>query len=203
MQPSRQGLENAAAVFWPARRQAASSLDTGQVRWDSGRIHIGEGGWEQLMDEMPDTRQLLAHRIEQKQQAVRSYLGRERPRRNRLSNISVLGSALAATLTAGPAFGGTGFTNALQGVFSLSSDSIVWRVLCLAAVLLSISSALATNFANSHSIADKVSAAETANVQLDGLRDALSFGQISTEDALKLYQQYIARVAFVDAVPSR
>lgn len=155
------------------------------------------------MGEMPDARQLLATRIERKQQAVRSYLGRERPRRNKLFNVSITGSALAAVLTAGPAFGGTRFTNALQGVFSLSDDSAIWRVLCLGAVLLSVSSALATNFANSHSIADRVSAAETANAQLEGLQDALSFSQISTEDALKLYQQYITQVGFVDAEPSR
>jgi hypothetical protein len=155
------------------------------------------------MDESPDTRQLLSARIEQKQQAVRSYLGRERPRRNKLSNISVVGSALAATLTAGPAFGGTGFTEALKGVFSLADDSIVWRVLCLFAVVLSVAAALATNFANSHSIADKVSAAETANAQLEGLRDNLSFGHIDTAEALKLYQQYVAQIAFVDDVTSR
>ena len=155
------------------------------------------------MNETPDTRQLLSTRIEQKQQAVRSYLGRERPRRNKLSNISVVGSALAAMLTAGPAFGGTGFTNAIQGVFLLEDDSVVWRVLCLGAVLLSVSAALATNFANSHSLADRVSAAETCKAQLEGLQDTLSFGQIAIDDALKLYQQYTAQVAFVDDVPAR
>lgn len=146
---------------------------------------------------------MLSTRIEQKQQAVRSYLGRERPRRNKLSNISVVGSALAAMLTAGPAFGGTGFTNAIQGVFLLEDDSVVWRVLCLGAVLLSVSAALATNFANSHSLADRVSAAETCKAQLEGLQDTLSFGQIAIDDALKLYQQYTAQVAFVDDVPAR
>ena len=155
------------------------------------------------MNETPDTRQLLSTRIEQKQQAVRSYLGRERPRRNRLSNISVVGSAIAAMLTAGPAFGGTGFTNAIQGVFSLADDSVVWRVLCLGAVLLSVAAALATNFANSHSLADRVSAAETCKAQLEGLQDTLSFGRIAMDDALKLYQQYTAQVAFVDDAPAR
>jgi hypothetical protein len=128
------------------------SLDTPQGRWDSGPMRHRRGRLVAVMDETLDTRQLLCNRIEQKQQAVRSYLGRERPRRNKLSNISVVGSALAAMLTAGPAFGGTGFTNALQGVFSLEDDSVVWRVLCLGAVLLSVAAALATNFANSHSI---------------------------------------------------
>ncbi|MEC5182329.1 hypothetical protein [Arthrobacter sp. CG_A4] len=155
------------------------------------------------MNETPDTRQLLSTRIEQKQQAVRSYLGRERPRRNQLSNISVVGSAIAAMLTAGPAFRGTGFTNAIQGVFSLADDSVVWRVLCLGAVLLSVAAALATNFANSHSLADRVSAAETCKAQLEGLQDTLSFGRIAIDDALKLYQQYTAQVAFVDDAPAR
>ncbi|MCB5274786.1 hypothetical protein BJG92_02323 [Arthrobacter sp. SO5] len=155
------------------------------------------------MEETPDTRKLLSARIEQKQRAVRSYLGRERPRRNKLSNISVVGSALAAMLTAGPAFGGTGFTSAVQEIFSLPDDSVVWRVLCLGAMLLSVAAALATNFANSHSLADRVSAAETVNAQLEGLQDTLSFGHIDTDEALKLFQQYVAPVAFVDDVPSR
>jgi hypothetical protein len=155
------------------------------------------------MDETADTRQLLASRIEQKQDAVRSYLGRERPRRNRLSNTSIVGSGLAAMLTAGPAFGGTDFTEAVQALFSLESSSVVWRVLCLGAVLLSVAAALATNFANSHSLADRVSAAETCRAQLEGLQDTLNFGNIAVDDALKLYQQYVAQVAFVDDVASR
>jgi hypothetical protein len=155
------------------------------------------------MDETADTRQLLASRIEQKQDAVRSYLGRERPRRNRLSNTSIVGSGLAAMLTAGPAFGGTDFTEAVQALFSLESSSVVWRVLCLGAVLLSVAAALATNFANSHSLADRVSAAETCRAQLEGLQDTLNFGNIAIDDALKLYQQYVAQVAFVDDVASR
>jgi hypothetical protein len=155
------------------------------------------------MDESPETRQRLSDRIQQKQQTIRSYLGRERPRRNRLSNISIVGSALAAMVTAGPAAGGTGFTEALQGIFSLGDDSVVWRFLCLAAVILSVAAALATNFANSHALADRVSAAETTNAQLEGLQDTLDFGHIPIDDALKLYQQYVAQVPFVDQLPSR
>ena len=155
------------------------------------------------MDESADTRQRLSDRIDQKQQAIRSYLGRERPRRNRLSNISIVGSALAAMLTAGPAVGGTGFTEAIQGIFSLGDDSIVWRFLCLAAVILSVAAALATNFANSRALGEKVSAAESANAQLDGLQLSLNFGNLAVADALKLYQQAVAPVAFVEEVPLR
>ncbi|GAA1253255.1 hypothetical protein [Arthrobacter pascens] len=155
------------------------------------------------MDESADTRQRLSDRIDQKQQTIRSYLGRERPRRNKLSNISIVGSALAAVLTAGPAVGGTGFTEAVRGIFSLDDDSIVWRFLCLAAVIFSVAAALATNFANSHALAEKVSAAEAANAQLEGLQTTLSFGHIAIDEALKLYQQYVAQVPFVDDVRTR
>jgi hypothetical protein len=155
------------------------------------------------MDESADTRQRLSERIDQKQQAIRTYIGRERPRRNRLSNISIVGSALAAMLTAGPAVGGTGFTEAIQGIFSLKEDSVVWRFLCLAAVIFSVAAALATNFANSRALGEKVSAAESANAQLEGLQLSLSFGSLAVEDALKLYQQAVAPVAFVEDVTSR
>jgi hypothetical protein len=155
------------------------------------------------MDESADTRQRLSERIDQKQQAIRTYIGRERPRRNRLSNISIVGSALAAMLTAGPAVGGTGFTEAIQGIFSLKEDSVVWRFLCLAAVIFSVAAALATNFANSRALGEKVSAAESANAQLEGLQLSLSFGSLAVEDALKLYQQAVAPVAFVEDVASR
>ncbi|WP_230120115.1 hypothetical protein [Arthrobacter sp. Bi83] len=114
-----------------------------------------------------------------------------------------MGSALAAMVTAGPAAGGTGFTEAVQGIFSLGDDSVVWRFLCLAAVILSVAAALATNFANSHALTDRVSAAETTNAQLEGLQDTLDFGHIPIDDALKLYQQYVAQIPFVDQLPSR
>lgn len=155
------------------------------------------------MIDTPDTRQLLSTRIEQKQHAVRSYLARQRPRRTRLANLSVVGSTLAATLTAGPGVGGQGFTETVQGVLALADPSLVWRFLCLAAVILSVTAALATNLATSQALADKVSAAETCSAQLEGLHVALTFGRIDVDEAVQLYQQYVTPVAFVDDTPSR
>jgi MFS family permease len=160
---------------------------------------MGEGTGDQVMDETSDTRQRLSTRIEEKQRAIRAYLGRERPRRTRLANTSIVGSALAAAFTAGPAVGGTGFTNSVAELFNLSDDSVVWRGLCLLAVICSVAAALATNFATSHSLADRVSAAETCSAQLEGLQVALNFGHIEIEEAVKLYQQYATQVAFVEA----
>ena len=76
----------------------------------------------------------------------------------------------------------------------------MWRVLCLAAVLLSLAAALATNLSNSHSVADRVSAAEACMAQLEGLRMALEFGHLGTDDAVQLYQQYVAHIGFVDGL---
>ena len=155
------------------------------------------------MSEDPQAREELSARIEQRRSAVATFLRGARPRRNRLANISIVGSALAALVTVGPAVGGTRFTSSVQGIFSLADDSIVWRVLCLAAVLLSLAAALSTNLANSHAVAAQVSAAEACNAELDGLDAALAFGHLSTDDAVALYRQYVAKVSFIDDVPRR
>lgn len=155
------------------------------------------------MDDSPETRQRLSDRIDQKQQDIRSYLGRQLPRRHKLTEFSVVGSVLAAMFTAGPAFGGTGFTAAVQDTLSLGDASVVWRVLCLGAVILSVGAGLATNFANSQALAEKVSAAETAIAQLEGLQLSLNFGHIDIDEAALLYKQYVSHVAFMDGVPAR
>lgn len=147
-----------------------------------------------------EARQRLIENIEQRQEAIRLFLRQERPRRNRLATTSVIGSALAAGFTAGPALGGNQFAQGVQGALTLEQSSIVWQALCLAAMLMSVVAAVATNLANSHSVAAKVSAAEACNVQLEGLQTALDFGRLPLEDAVQLYQQYTAQVAFVDDV---
>jgi dephospho-CoA kinase len=56
-----------------------------------------------------EARQRLTENIELRQSAIKLFLRQERPRRNRLATTSVVGSALAAGFTAGPAFGGPKF----------------------------------------------------------------------------------------------
>jgi hypothetical protein len=145
-----------------------------------------------------EARQRLTENIEQRQSAIKVFLRRARPRRNRLATTSVVGSALAAGFTAGPAFGGTKFAEGVQGALTLDQSSIVWQGLCLAAMLMSVVAAVSTNLANSHSVAARVSAAEACNAQLEGLQTALTFGRLPVEDAVQLYQQYTTQVAFVD-----
>ncbi|MFI5085453.1 MAG: hypothetical protein ACHP7K_05935 [Actinomycetales bacterium] len=151
------------------------------------------------MDDGADIQQQLSARIKDKRDAISSFLGRARPRRNRLSNVSVVGSAVAALLTAGPAIGGQSFTSTVQGRLGLSDDSVVWRVLCLAALVFSVGAALATNLSNSKDLASQVTAAETCSAELEALQTSLDFGQLPVTEAVKLYQQYVSKVAFVDA----
>lgn len=150
-----------------------------------------------------DARQRLSENIEHRQSTIKLFLRQERPRRNRLATTGVVGSALAAGFTAGPAFGGTKFAAGVQGALSLEQSSIVWQVLCLAAMLTSVVAAVSTNLANSHSVAARVSAAETCNAQLEGLQTALNFGRLPLVDAIQLYQQYTTQVAFVDDVEDK
>jgi hypothetical protein len=42
---------------------------------------------------------------------------------------------------------------------------------------------------------------EATNAELEGLQTLIEFEQLSLEDAVKLYQQYIARVPFVVETP--
>ncbi|WP_125612544.1 hypothetical protein [Specibacter cremeus] len=155
------------------------------------------------MSQEPTTRQQLSDLIASRRADLKAFLARTRPRRNRLAGLSIVGSTLAAAFTVGPGVGGTRFTEGVQNVFSLGSDSIVWRVLCLAAVVLSVVAALATSFANSRGIAAQVTAAEACNAELDGLETALAFGHMRIDDAVGLYRQYVAKVPFVDEAGGR
>ncbi len=150
-----------------------------------------------------EARQKLTENIEQRQSSIKRFLRRERPRRNRLTTTSVVGSALAVGFTAGPGVGGPSFAAGVQGALTLEQSSIVWQVLCLAAMVMSVVAAVTTNLANSHSVAEKVSAAEACNTQLEGLQTALTFGHLPLEDAVQLYQQYTAQVSFVDDVADK
>lgn len=154
------------------------------------------------MDEDAGARRELSARIEERRGTIRNFLRRARPRRTRLTNISILGSSLAAAFTVGPAAGGTRFTEAVKNLFGLTDDSVVWRVLCLAAVLLSLAAAVATNLANSANLAAQVSAAEACLGELEGLQLSLSLGNVPLEDVIQAYRQAIAKVSFLADVPA-
>lgn len=149
------------------------------------------------MPEVGERQQLLA-RIENRRQSVNAFLRKARPRAARLTYVCVISSALAAALTAGPALGGQGFTESVAGSLRVGDDSHVWRVLCIVAMVVSVISAISANLSKSKNSEARIIGAETCNAELEGLATLVQFGQVSFEDAVKLYQQYVSKISFVE-----
>ncbi|MGH3837988.1 MAG: hypothetical protein ACRDSF_20155 [Pseudonocardiaceae bacterium] len=155
------------------------------------------------MGDNVEVRLELIRRIEARRASINAFLRRVRPRSIRLANISIASSAVAAVFTAGPAFGGVSFTEAVQRGLSLSNGSIVWRTLCLAATLISLVAAISVQLNKSQDVASQLSAAEACNTELEGLQTLLEFAQLPVHDAVELYQKYIAKIPFVEEEPTK
>jgi hypothetical protein len=147
-----------------------------------------------------DLRRDLLWRIDARRASVQAFLREHRPRTRRRATITVVLSSLAALFTAGPAFGGEPFAESVQNTFGLVSDSYVWRTLCLLALLVSVGAAVLTNLGKAQDDVARLSSAEAANTELEGLAGLMHFGHLSVEDGVKLYQQYIVKIPFVDDV---
>jgi hypothetical protein len=144
----------------------------------------------------------LLWRIEARRASIQAYLREHRPRARRRATLTIVLSSLAALSTAGPALGGEPFAQSVQDSLGLASDSYVWRTLCFVAMLVSIASAILVNLGKASDEVARLSSAEAANTELEGLTGLLQFGRVSLEDGVKLYQQYIVKIPFVDDIPS-
>ena len=140
----------------------------------------------------------LLWRIEARRASIQAYLREHRPRTRRRATITIVLSSLAALFTAGPALGGEPFAQSVQDSLGLVSDSYVWRTLCMLALLVSLGAAILTNLGKANDDVARLSSAEAANTELEGLTGLLQFGHVSLEDGVKLYQQYIVKIPFVD-----
>jgi len=144
----------------------------------------------------------LLWRIEARRASIQAYLREHRPRTRRRATITVVLSSLAALFTAGPALGGETFAQSVQNSLGLASDSYVWRTLCFLTLLVSITSAILVNLGKANDEVARLSSAEAANTELEGLTGLLEYGRVSVEDGAKLYQQYIVKIPFVDDLPT-
>ena len=149
------------------------------------------------MNEDADARQELLERMRARRVGISRFVHDLNARGARLTNVSIVCSAVVTVLTAGPALGGTRFTDATSDVLNLPDNSLVWRGLCLLAMVLSIVVAVATNMYKSHDVAARLAKAEATNVALEGLETLVEFGQVLTADAVRQYQQLIADVPFI------
>lgn len=153
------------------------------------------------MDDNALRADLLA-RIDARRAALRAFLWQNVPRSRRRMTAVVVLTSLAAVFTAGPAAGGTTFSRAVQNSLGLESDATVWRTLCLLAVIVSVAAAVLTNLNKSQDVAARVTAAEATSAELEGLATVVLYGQVPLADAVKLYQQYVAKVPFVTEAPA-
>src|SRR3954453_13428736 len=142
-------------------------------------------------------RRALLWRIEARRGSIQAYLRQHRPRTRRRATITVVLSSLAALFPAGAALGGEPFAQSVQDTPGRASDSYVWRTLCFLTMLVSIASANLVNLGKAIDEVAKLSSAEVANTELEGLTGLLEFGRVSLEDGVKLYQQYIVKIPFV------
>ena len=154
------------------------------------------------MADESDLWQDLLRRVDARRAAVDAFLRERRPRIRRRVTATLVLTSLSAALTAGPGAGGGAFTGTVQDTFDLSESMTVWRVLCVLATLVSLSAAVLTAIEKAHGSATQLSAAEAARVELEGLSTLLEFGHLSVEDGVKLYQQYVTKIPFVDDVPA-
>jgi hypothetical protein len=149
-----------------------------------------------------DLRHELLARIEARRSGVRAFLRENRPGVRRRANVTIVLSTLAAVATAGPAVGGEKFAEGVQNALGLKSDSYVWRVLCLVALLVSIGAAVMTNLSKLNEAAlNRLTTAEAAKAELEGLVTLLQFGRLPLEDAVKLYHDYSVKIPFIDDGP--
>jgi hypothetical protein len=148
-------------------------------------------------DSDTEVHQELLERIRAKRASIDAFVRDLEARGDRLTNLSIICSAMVTALTAGPALGGERFTAGTAGLFNVGDQSLIWRLLCLAAVILSIMAAITTNMYKSHDVAARLAKAQAANVGLEGLETLIEFRQIPVDEAVKQYQRYIAEIPFV------
>jgi hypothetical protein len=155
------------------------------------------------MPDEPGVRAELQAKIETRRAGIAAFLHEVRPRRNRLTNLSIISSALAAVFVAGPALAGAPFTDSVKRELSLDSGADVWRPLCLAALIVSLVSVISSNLSKSQDLAARVTAAEVCSAELEGVMTSLQCGHLSVEEAVEQYHQCVSKIPFVEELPDR
>jgi cytochrome bd-type quinol oxidase subunit 2 len=154
------------------------------------------------MADQTDRRQDLLRRINARRAGVEAYLRQRRPRVRRWATVTLVLTSLSAVFTAGPALGGVSFAEAVQNLLGLNSSSTVWKTLCILALLVSVGATVLTNMNRARDPVAELSAVEAADAELEGLATLLEFGTLSVDDGVKLYQQYVTKIPFIDDAPA-
>jgi hypothetical protein len=149
-----------------------------------------------MADDLRSRKQLCA-RIKARREDIDEFLTHARPRRNILNNVSIVCSALAAVLTAAPAFGGAKAMKNVADSLSLAGAPQVWRPLCIGAFVVAVAAAIAANLHRSYDLPAQVAAAEACNAELESLLALLDFDDLPLHNAVEQYQKSIHKIPFV------
>jgi hypothetical protein len=148
------------------------------------------------MSSEDDLQQKLLARITTRRASIRAYLKSIERRSSWLLNTSIVSTAVTSILTAGPALGGTRFTEGVSGMLN-TVDSNIWQVLCLGAMLLSLAAAITTGMYRSNDTGGRLEKSREASIQLDRLQTLLELGQVTAGDAIKQYEVLITIIPFI------
>ena len=140
----------------------------------------------------------LLDQVRAKRSSLERFLAQKQPKKRRLVNLTIVGGALAAALTAGPAVGGQPFTAWLTMTLSLESPS--WRLLCGAATVCSITATIATQLLKSQNIEEHVTRAQSCRAKLEMIEVGLTTGTLDPKQAAAEYLRCVEEAAFVEAV---
>jgi hypothetical protein len=144
------------------------------------------------------TREHLLACIARHNAHMHRYVRRNSRRKNRLTMICIVSSSLAALITAGPAAGGTSFIDVVKSLLGLTDANAAGRLICLAAMLVSLVAAIAANINKSSDLPDRVAAAEAGLAELKKVAVELQFDRMSVADGSDHYSAVIERTAFVN-----
>jgi MFS family permease len=148
-----------------------------------------------MVADVADT-DLLAQ-IRTKRAQVEAVVAEALPRKRRLLNFSIIGGALAAVLTTGPAVGGQPFVSWLKTSMSLTAPG--WQILCGAAALCSLTATVATQLLKSSNLEERVFRGQSCRAKLEALEVGLSTGQIDVPRATTEYMKCLEEAAFLDS----
>jgi hypothetical protein len=132
--------------------------------------------------------------------AIDAYSAKTERGSKRLSTISIVSSAIAAALTAGPAFGGRTFAETVQQGLELDDSSTVWRWLCFGAVVMSVTAGITTEVISKRNVAGHVAAAQEAKALLLKLERRLRRRELAPSAAVTEFEDIVNRITFVPMV---
>jgi hypothetical protein len=138
----------------------------------------------------------LLGQVRAKRAQVDALVAAAGPRKRRLLNISIVGGALAAVLTSGPALGGQSFATWLRGIFDLAAPA--WQLLCGGAAASSLAATVATQLLKSQNLEERLFRAYGVRAKLEALEVGLTTGHLEPAKATEDYLKCVEEVAFLE-----